>query len=62
MTDEMPMDAAAMPLVSVLIPAFNHERFVQRCLDSVLEDLYPSKELIIIDDGSTDATAERIAD
>jgi glycosyltransferase involved in cell wall biosynthesis len=53
---------AAMPLVSVLIPAFNHERFVQRCLDSVLEDAYPAKELIIIDDGSTDATGERIAD
>ncbi len=51
-----------MPLVSVLIPAFNHERFVQRCLDSVLEDPYPTKELIIIDDGSTDKTAERIAD
>ncbi len=62
MSDEMPMDATAMPLVSVLIPAFNHERFVQRCLDSVLEDPYPAKELIIIDDGSTDATAERIAD
>jgi glycosyltransferase involved in cell wall biosynthesis len=55
-------DAAAMPLVSVLIPAFNHERFVQRCLDSVLEDPYPAKELIIIDDGSTDKTGERIAD
>jgi glycosyltransferase involved in cell wall biosynthesis len=53
---------AAMPLVSVLIPAFNHERFVERCLDSVLEDPYPAKELIIIDDGSTDKTAERIAD
>ncbi|MBQ4854613.1 glycosyltransferase [Rhodanobacter sp. B2A1Ga4] len=51
-----------VPLVSVLIPAFNHERFVQRCLDSVLEDPYPAKELIVIDDGSTDRTAERIAD
>ncbi len=55
-------DAVALPLVSVLIPAFNHERFVQRCLDSVLEDPYPAKELIIIDDGSTDKTGERIAD
>ena len=62
MTGEIPMEATAMPLVSVLIPAFNHERFVQRCLDSVLEDPYPAKELIIIDDGSTDRTAERIAD
>ncbi|MGN2253863.1 glycosyltransferase [Frateuria sp. GZRe12] len=49
------------PLVSVLIPAFNHERFVQRCLDSVLEDPWPDKELVIIDDGSTDGTGERIA-
>jgi len=49
------------PLVSVLIPAFNHERFVDRCLDSVLEEPYPNKEIIIIDDGSTDGTAERIA-
>jgi len=56
------MSDDASPLVSVLIPAFNHERFVQRCLDSVLEDPYPAKELIIIDDGSTDATGERIAD
>ncbi|MGN6280375.1 glycosyltransferase family 2 protein [Frateuria sp.] len=50
-----------MPLVSVLIPAFNHERFVRRCLDSVLEDPWPAKELVIIDDGSTDGTGERIA-
>ncbi len=49
-----------LPLVSVLIPAYNHERFVQRCLDSVLEDPYPAKEIVIIDDGSTDGTAERI--
>ena len=48
--------------MSVLIPAFNHERFVQRCLDSVLEDPYPAKELMIIDDGSTDSTGARIAD
>jgi glycosyltransferase involved in cell wall biosynthesis len=62
MADGTTMNVAAMPLVSVLIPAFNHERFVQRCLDSVLEDPYPTKEIVIIDDGSTDGTAERIAD
>jgi glycosyltransferase involved in cell wall biosynthesis len=50
------------PLVSVLIPAYNHARFVQRCLDSVLEDPYPSKEIIIIDDGSTDDTGAKIAE
>jgi glycosyltransferase involved in cell wall biosynthesis len=52
--------SAAMPLVSVLIPAFNHEDYVVRCLDSVLDDPYPSKEIVIIDDGSADQTAERI--
>jgi glycosyltransferase involved in cell wall biosynthesis len=62
MAFDVSKSTAAMPLVSILIPAFNHERFVQRCLDSVLEDPYPAKELIIIDDGSTDKTAERIAD
>jgi glycosyltransferase involved in cell wall biosynthesis len=62
MAFDVSKNEAAMPLVSVLIPAYNHERFVQRCLDSVLEDPYPAKELIIIDDGSTDKTGERIAD
>lgn len=50
------------PLVSVLVPAYNHERFVRRCLDSVLEDPYPTKEIVVIDDGSSDATGERIAE
>jgi glycosyltransferase involved in cell wall biosynthesis len=55
------MDAGTPPLVSVLIPAFNHERFIERCLDSVLEDPYPCKELVVIDDGSSDQTPARIA-
>ncbi|CTP86203.1 glycosyltransferase [Xanthomonas graminis] len=59
--DELGMHHDA-PLVSVLVPAYNHERFVQRCLDSVLEDPYPNKELVIVDDGSSDATAARIAE
>lgn len=50
----------SLPLVSILIPAYNHEDFVERCLDSVLEDAYPAKEIVIIDDGSTDKTSERI--
>ena len=55
------MAGDALPLVSILVPAFNHERFVLRCLDSVLEDPYPAKELVVIDDGSVDGTAAKIA-
>ncbi|KTD33978.1 glycosyltransferase [Legionella israelensis] len=50
----------ALPQVSIRIPAYNHERYITACLDSVLNDSYPNKELIIIDDGSTDGTAEVI--
>lgn len=49
------------PLVSILIPAYNHALFVEECLDRVLRDPYPNKELIIVDDGSTDGTADKIA-
>jgi len=52
--------AREYPLVSVRIPAYNHERFIERCLASVIDDDYPNKELIIIDDGSSDRTYEII--
>lgn len=45
---------ADMTLVSVLIPLYNHERFISQCLDSVIKDPYPSKEIIVLNDGSTD--------
>lgn len=52
----------AMPLVSVRIPAYNHARYIVRCLDSVISDEYPNKELVIIDDGSSDDTYALICD
>ncbi|WP_372390706.1 glycosyltransferase family 2 protein [Xanthomonas sp. NCPPB 3582] len=62
MTLHLPEQSHAhWPLVSVLVPAFNHARFVGRCLDSVLEDPYPEKEIVIIDDGSVDETGEVVA-
>jgi alpha-1,3-rhamnosyltransferase len=48
------------PLVSVLIPAFNHERYVQETIGSIIAQTYPRLELIIINDGSSDSTHQKI--
>ena len=46
------------PQVSVIVPARNEERYIARCLDSLLGQDYPSFEIIAINDSSTDRTGE----
>lgn len=48
----------ARPLVSIITPTFNHQEFIGPCIESVLAQTYTNWEQIIIDDGSTDRTAE----
>lgn len=45
-------------LVSVIIPAYNIEDYIGRCLDSIISQTYKNLEIIVVDDGSRDHTGE----
>jgi glycosyltransferase involved in cell wall biosynthesis len=48
------------PLVSIIVAVFNGNATLQQCIDSVKQQTYPNKELIIIDGGSTDGTVKML--
>ena len=46
--------------ISAVIPAYNCEQYIARAIDSVLNQTFPANEIIVIDDGSSDGTVERV--
>ena len=42
------------PLISVIVPVYNVEQYLPRCLDSIILQTYTNLEILLIDDGATD--------
>ena len=45
-------------LISVVVPAYNAERTIKRCLESILRQTYSNLEVLLINDGSIDSTED----
>lgn len=44
--------------ISVIVPCYNQEKYIKECLDSLVSQTFKDYEVIVIDDGSTDDSAE----
>jgi len=53
-----PVFDTATPLVSIIVPAYNEEKVIGSCIESIQSSDYPNFEIILVDDGSTDQTLE----
>ncbi len=58
----MEIENTCTPLVSVLIPAYNHENYVQEAIKSIISQTYENIELLVVNDGSVDSTWQKICE
>lgn len=54
------MNGEKSPIISIIVPSFNEEKNIARCLDSILDQTYKNFEVICVDDNSTDSTFDII--
>ncbi|NLX71599.1 MAG: glycosyltransferase family 2 protein, partial [Clostridiales bacterium] len=45
-------------MISIIVPVYNAEKWLRRCINSVLTQTYPDIELVLVNDGSTDRSLE----
>ena len=52
------IDVLGDKMISIIIPVYNVEKYLRQCLDSIIEQTYRDLEILLIDDGSTDASGK----
>lgn len=48
-----------LPLITVIVPVYNVEKYLEKCLESIIKQTYKNLEIILVDDGSTDGSSEK---
>jgi glycosyltransferase involved in cell wall biosynthesis len=54
----MKEDGMNKPLISIIVPVYNTEQYLSKCLDSLINQTYKNIEIICVNDGSTDNSAD----
>ena len=52
------MNNTELPLISIIVPVYNAERFLRRCIESIVNQTYTKLEILLIDDGSNDSSGK----